>query len=66
MLMLDWNPKLKADGVKVWSVSPGFLITGLGEGAVSDEVLASMGAMHPREGGKFLRQVVEGEREDHG
>lgn len=30
MLMLDWNHKLKADGVKVWGVGPGFLATGLG------------------------------------
>jgi NAD(P)-dependent dehydrogenase (short-subunit alcohol dehydrogenase family) len=30
MLMLDWNHKLKADGVKVWAVGPGFLETDLG------------------------------------
>ncbi|KAE8348965.1 hypothetical protein BDV28DRAFT_142289 [Aspergillus coremiiformis] len=30
MLMLDWNHKLKADGVKVWGVGPGFLAMGLG------------------------------------
>lgn len=30
MLMLDWNHKLKQDGVKVWAVGPGFLTTDLG------------------------------------
>ena len=30
MLMVDWNHKLQADGVKVWSVMPGFLATNLG------------------------------------
>ena len=30
MLMLDWAHKLRADGVKVFSVSPGFCATGLG------------------------------------
>lgn len=30
MMMLDWNHKLKEDGVKVWGVGPGFLATGLG------------------------------------
>lgn len=27
MLMLDWNHKLKADGVKVWALGPGMLAT---------------------------------------
>jgi NAD(P)-dependent dehydrogenase (short-subunit alcohol dehydrogenase family) len=26
MLMLDWNHKLKADGVKVWGVGPGGIL----------------------------------------
>lgn len=30
MLMLDWNHKLKADGVKVWGCGPGMLSTDLG------------------------------------
>ncbi|KAJ6544408.1 hypothetical protein B0H19DRAFT_1212561 [Mycena capillaripes] len=30
MLMLDWNHKFKADGVKVWALGPGFLATSLG------------------------------------
>lgn len=45
MLMLDWNHKLKADGVKVWGVGPGFLATGLGNMLDKAKV---MGAGHPR------------------
>ena len=60
MLMLDWNHKLKEDGVKVWGVGPGFLATNLGN--IREKVLA-MGGGHPSIGGKMLRGVVEGERD---
>ena len=60
MLMLDWNHKLKEDGVKVWSVGPGFLATNLGN---IPEKAKEMGAGHPRIGGEMLRTVVEGERD---
>lgn len=60
MLMLDWNHKLKEDGVKVWGVGPGFLATGLGN---VQEKAKEMGAGHPSAGGKVLRSVVEGERD---
>lgn len=64
MLMLDWNHKLKEDGVKVWGVMPGFLVTGLGgmNGELMEKVKA-MGAGHPSEGGQMLKSVVEGERD---
>lgn len=61
MLMLDWNHKLQADGVKVWAVGPGFLATNLG--GVGPEMAKKMGAGHPSEGGDILRRVVEGERD---
>jgi len=61
MLMLDWNHKLQADGVKVWAVGPGFLSTGLG--ALPEEQKVKMGLGHPSIGGVFLRSVVEGERD---
>ncbi len=61
MLMLDWNHKLKADGVKVWGVGPGMLATGLGD--MPKEVLQKMGTGHPSAGGKVLLSVVEGERD---
>ncbi|KAF5864512.1 hypothetical protein ETB97_007343 [Aspergillus alliaceus] len=60
MLMLDWNHKLKADGVKVWGVGPGFLVTGLGG---MGEKVREMGAGHPRIGGVFIKDVVEGVRD---
>ena len=60
MLMLDWNHKLKADGVKVWGLGPGFLLTDLG--GLRDKV-KEMGAKHPSVGGQFIRSVVEGERD---
>ncbi|KAE8440459.1 hypothetical protein EG329_007591 [Mollisiaceae sp. DMI_Dod_QoI] len=60
MLMLDWNHKLKEDGVKVWAVGPGFLATNLGG---IHEKAVEMGAGHPSAGGEMLRKVVEGERD---
>ena len=60
MLMLDWNHKLKADGVRVWCVGPGFLATDLGN--MKQEV-EKMGGGHPSVGGRLLRSVVEGERD---
>ena len=61
MLMVDWNHKLKADGVKVWCVGPGFLATNLG--GLGPEKAREMGCGHPSAGGEILRRVVEGERD---
>lgn len=61
MMMREWYRTLHDDGVKVWSVSPGFLATGLG--GVGAETLRKFGAKEPREGGEFLRDVVEGKRD---
>lgn len=60
MLMLDWNHKMKEDGVKVWAVGPGFLATNLGG---VPEMAKEMGAGHPSAGGAVIRSVVEGERD---
>ena len=60
MLMLDWNHKLKADGVKVWGAGPGFLATGLGG---LTEKVREMGGGHPSIGGDFIKDVVEGVRD---
>lgn len=60
MIMVDWNHKLKEDGVKVWSVGPGFLATNLGG---RPELAKQMGGGHPSAGGLLLRSVVEGERD---
>lgn len=61
MLMMDWNHKLKADGVKVWGVAPGLLATNLGN---IKEKVKEMGGGHPSEGGVLYKKVVEGERDD--
>lgn len=61
MVMLDWNHKLKADGVKVWSVGPGMLATNLGGFGV--DKAREMGAGHPSAGGQVIKAVIEGERD---
>ncbi|KAK5165250.1 uncharacterized protein LTR77_009348 [Saxophila tyrrhenica] len=62
MLMREWTKILKEDGVKVWAISPGFLATGLG--GVGQEQLKKMGARDPSEGGQFIKDVVEGKRDE--
>ncbi|KAL2203537.1 NAD(P)-binding protein [Sarocladium strictum] len=62
MLMLTWYWLLKEDGVKVFSVSPGFLATGLG--GFGAEKIKAMGAKEPRIGGELLKLVVEGGRDE--
>ncbi|KAF1957060.1 NAD(P)-binding protein [Byssothecium circinans] len=61
MLMLDWNHKLKEDGVKVFSVSPGLCVTGLG--GLGADLMKAMGAKHPSKGGQRLITVAEGKRD---
>jgi NAD(P)-dependent dehydrogenase (short-subunit alcohol dehydrogenase family) len=61
MAMCEWARLLKNDGVKVWSVSPGFLATGLG---VGEEKMKEMGAVDPSVGGKLVRDVVEGAHDE--
>lgn len=61
MVMLDWNHKLKEDGVKVWAVGPGFLATNLR--GIRDKILA-MGGGHPSIGGKVIQEVAEGARDE--
>ncbi|KAK3368644.1 hypothetical protein B0H63DRAFT_534983 [Podospora didyma] len=60
MLMLDYHWKLQVDGVKVWSILPGFLLTDLGG---DKEWVRAQGAAHPSAGGQFVKRVVEGERD---
>lgn len=61
MLMREWARILNEDGVKVWAISPGFLATGLG--GVQKETLLKMGALEPRVGGEFIRDVVQGKHD---
>lgn len=60
MMMREWYRILKEDGVKTWSVSPGFLATGLGG---DQERNKQMGAIDPTIGAEFVRDVVEGTRD---
>ncbi|KAI1077799.1 NAD(P)-binding protein [Whalleya microplaca] len=61
MVMREWHRALRNDGVKVWCVSPGFLATGL-FGAGPEE-LKKMGAGDPAKGGDFVKDVVQGKRD---
>ena len=60
MLMIDWTRTLKNDGVKVFAIAPGLLLTGLGG---NPEMLKKMGAKDPALGGTAIRNVVEGKRD---
>lgn len=60
MMMREWAKVLTEDGVKVWCISPGFLATGLGAG---QEANKKMGAEDPAIGGNFIKDVVEGKRD---
>ncbi|KAL4967174.1 uncharacterized protein BDV14DRAFT_170149 [Aspergillus stella-maris] len=60
MLMLDWNHKFKADGVKVWGVGPGMLESDLGG---QRELAKKMGLKPASVGGEFIREVIEGARD---
>jgi NAD(P)-dependent dehydrogenase (short-subunit alcohol dehydrogenase family) len=61
MQMLTWHFILKDDGVKTWSISPGFLATNLTGNA---EALRKAGGGDPSLGGDLLRRVLEGERDN--
>ena len=61
MLMKEWERLLKEEGVKVVAISPGMLATGLG--GVGANQLKKMGALDPQVGADFIRDVVEGGRD---
>ncbi|KAE8444372.1 hypothetical protein EG329_000572 [Mollisiaceae sp. DMI_Dod_QoI] len=61
MMMREWARVLKEDGIKMWCISPGFLATGLGAGPDANK---KMGALDPTIGGNFVRDVVEGARDE--
>lgn len=54
---------LKADGVKVFAVSPGFLATGLSKMPNSKEVMKNYGATDASIGGRLLKEIVEGQKD---
>ena len=60
MMMREWTRVLKEDGVKVSCISPGYLATGLG---IGQETNKKFGAIDPSIGANFVRDVVEGSRD---
>jgi NAD(P)-dependent dehydrogenase (short-subunit alcohol dehydrogenase family) len=63
MLAIEWQRMLKADGVKVWALCPGFVATNyMGIGA---ETLKAYGAGDPVESGAFFKAIVEGEKDEY-
>lgn len=61
MMMREWTRILKNDGVKVWAISPGYLATGLGGDVQKNK---DNGALDPSLGANFIREVVEGSRDE--
>lgn len=62
MMMLHWAKTLGVDGVKVFGISPGFLATGLG--GTGPEMMKKWGAGDASIGGIFIKDVVEGKRDE--
>lgn len=60
LMMLTWHWALHADGVKTFSVSPGFLATSLGGDPAA---LKARGGGDPALGGELIRDIVEGKRD---
>ena len=60
MMMREWYRMLKEDGVKVFCISPGLLLTGLGANL---ELLKKFGAGDPAVAGSFIQGVIEGQRD---
>ncbi|CAG8220213.1 unnamed protein product [Penicillium salamii] len=61
MVMLEWHWRLQKDGVKTWSVSPGFLATSLTASFVGKA--GAPPVQDPSVGGQLIASVVEGERD---
>jgi NAD(P)-dependent dehydrogenase (short-subunit alcohol dehydrogenase family) len=61
MMMREWTRILREDGVKVFSISPGILATGLG--GLSQDTFKKIGAEDPAVGGNFIKDVIEGKRD---
>ncbi|WVR00372.1 hypothetical protein IAU59_007515 [Kwoniella sp. CBS 9459] len=62
MMILEWIRVLKNDDVKIHIIDPGLLATNLG--GSTPEQLRKMGAKEPIEGGRFIKSVIEGKRDD--
>lgn len=61
MMFLQWVRMFAADGVKCFSLSPGFIATKLAGPDL--EALKAAGAADPNVAGEFVRDVLEGKRD---
>ncbi|WWC94520.1 hypothetical protein V866_001366 [Kwoniella sp. B9012] len=62
MIMRDWIRLLRNDHkFKIWSINPGTVLTGLGG---DQEQLKKWNAKSPETSGLFIRDVIEGKRDD--
>ncbi|WVQ67345.1 uncharacterized protein L199_005541 [Kwoniella botswanensis] len=62
MIMRDWIRLLRNDHkFKIWSINPGTVLTGLGG---DKEQLKKWNAKSPETSGIFIRDVIEGKRDD--
>lgn len=61
MMILEWVRVLKNDGVLIHCIDPGLLATSFG-GTTPDEQ-RKYGAEEPIVGGRFIRDVIEGKRD---
>ncbi|KAF2812994.1 NAD(P)-binding protein [Mytilinidion resinicola] len=67
MLMWEWCVRLKDSPAKIWCISPGLLSTGLLGALIGNDDVESMrqiGAEGPEAGGVFVKDVVEGIRDN--
>lgn len=65
MMMRQWERILRKDSVLTFAISPGFLASGLGNaGEEGKEIMRKMGAKEPHLGGEFIRDVIEGKRDE--
>lgn len=63
MMMLEWARMFKQDGVRVFGVDPGRLVTNLGRRKPDPELAQKMGLRDPSEGADLLLQIVEGKKD---
>lgn len=64
MMMRQWERIFQKDSVLTFSISPAFLVTGLGNaGEAGREIMEKMGAQGAHLGGEFIGDVVEGKRD---
>ena len=62
MIAADWRHELANDDFKIHTICPGFVATGLG--GVGADVLRTWGAGESETSGAFIKDVVQGKRDE--